>query len=207
MANAAPDDHYAVLGVDDDVSDADLRRAFRQLALKWHPDRAGPATTATFQRMAAAYSVLSDPIRRARYDLWRAARGLGRPKPPPSPVSGRAPGRMIERLSGPLAGLLATGAARYAGPDVLELFLSREEAAIGGMITIAMRVPVDCPACMPEPVGPCDLCGSTRMVEDLFSAWLAVSPGIADGTVLHPSALLKGMVRPVSFRMRILPAR
>lgn len=216
MANAAPDDHYAVLGLDEDVTDAEVRAAFRRLALQHHPDRAGPASTATFQKMAAAYSVLSDPVRRARYDLWRSARGLGRARPTgperrrpagpaAAPVPPRAPGQMIRRLCGPLNALLATGAARRAAPDLVELFLTRAEAAEGGMITVAMRVPVDCPACMPEPVGPCDLCASTRTVEDLFSAWLAVSPGIADGTVLEPSALLKGM-RPVSFRMRVLAA-
>ena len=36
----------------------------------------------------------------------------------------------------------------------------------------------------------------------LFTAWLAVPPEVADGTILTPSALLRGMLTPVSFRVR-----
>lgn len=46
------------------------------------------------------------------------------------------------------------------------------------------------------------MCGSKRTIDELFSAWLAVPPGVADGAVLKPSALLPGMIRPVSFRVR-----
>jgi hypothetical protein len=40
-------------------------------------------------------------------------------------------------------------------------------------------------------------------VEELFSAWLAVRPGAADGEVLAPSAELPGMVEPVRFRVKV----
>jgi DnaJ-class molecular chaperone len=62
------DDLYAVLGVARAASPAEVRRAFRTLALQHHPDRAGEAATKTFQRISAAYQVLSDPQTRAVYD-------------------------------------------------------------------------------------------------------------------------------------------
>jgi curved DNA-binding protein CbpA len=62
------DDYYELLGVDSAITATELRRAWRRLALRWHPDRAGPEATATFQKLAAAYAVLSDPVARAAYD-------------------------------------------------------------------------------------------------------------------------------------------
>ena len=46
-------------------------------------------------------------------------------------------------------------------------------------------------------------CGGRGTIEELFSAWLAVPPGVADSALLAPSALLSGMVRPVAFRIRL----
>jgi hypothetical protein len=116
-----------------------------------------------------------------------------------------APGVMLQRLSGPLNALLAGGTARVDG-DVIELFLNGQEAAEGGMVTISMRVPVHCPECAGA-MGPCARCDGKRTVEELFSAWLAVPPEVADGTVITPSVLLSGMVRPASFRVRLAGAR
>src|SRR3954471_9293709 len=65
------DDYYALLGVEANADDDALRRAWRQLAARWHPDRAGAAATATFQQLSAAYTVLSDPAARAAYDRRR----------------------------------------------------------------------------------------------------------------------------------------
>src|SRR5947208_631694 len=67
------------------------------------------------------------------------------------------------------------------------------EAAQGGMITISMRVLIRCAACPADSTASCTRCGGTRSVEDLFSAWLAVLPDIADGTILTPSAQLGGI--------------
>ncbi len=68
--------HYAVLGVDETASLVDIRRAYRLLALRFHPDRAGPDGQATFVRIARAYEVLSNMVARAEYDsaLQRASR-------------------------------------------------------------------------------------------------------------------------------------
>jgi DnaJ-class molecular chaperone len=209
MGTDASDDYYALLGIDADADDAVLRRAWRKLALRWHPDRAGPGTTALFQKFSEAYTVLSDPIARAAYDRRRGTGARGsevRPgaktSAPPAPVRRRAPGVMLSRLSGSLNGLLACGVARRAEGGVIELLLNEQEIAEGGMVSISMRVPVRCPACSPDATDSCTRCGGARSVEELFSAWLAVPPDVADDTVLTPSAQLRGMLRPVSFRVR-----
>ena len=189
------DDYYALLGIAHSAGHGELRRAWRRLALQCHPDRAGEGATTTFQKIQAAYAVLSDPISRAAYDR-RKSRALATPR-------GRAPAAMLSRLSGNLRGLLACGIARRAGNDIIELFLNAEEAASGGMVTIPMRVPVRCESCATAPSAPCDRCGGRRTVDDLFAAWLAVPAGVQDGEILPPSALLPGMINRVLFRVRL----
>ncbi|EPS42740.1 hypothetical protein H072_3264 [Dactylellina haptotyla CBS 200.50] len=65
-------DPYEVLSVPKAATDAEIRSAYRKLALKTHPDKAAPEDKDTahseFQKIAFAYAVLSDEKRRARYD-------------------------------------------------------------------------------------------------------------------------------------------
>jgi molecular chaperone DnaJ len=67
-------DFYKTLGVAKDVSEADLKKAYRKLARKYHPDsNAGDAKAeATFKEISEAYSVLSDAEQRKEYDEIRA---------------------------------------------------------------------------------------------------------------------------------------
>src|SRR5262249_54765533 len=68
-------DYYETLGVPRDASDADIKKAFRQAALKHHPDRnpGDPHAEERFKAVNEAYAVLSDGNRRAQYD--RVGRG------------------------------------------------------------------------------------------------------------------------------------
>ena len=73
MAQSDDLDLYAVLGVAENASDADIRSAYKREALKWHPDKvkgdADPAEAeARFKAINHAFSTLSDPDRRADYD-------------------------------------------------------------------------------------------------------------------------------------------
>lgn len=188
------DDYYALLGVAQGVSHTELRRAWRRLALQWHPDRSGEQSAATFRKIQSAYAVLADPISRAAYDRRHARTAERR---------GRTPAVMLERISGPINGLLACGIVSMAGNDILDLHLNANEAATGGMVTIAMRVPVTCAACAASPQTACSRCAGKRVAEELFSAWLAVPAGVHDGEILPPSALLPGMKRRVLFRARL----
>lgn len=201
MTKAASEDYYALLGVSENVGDAELQRVWRRLAKRYHPDHAGPSWTASFQRISAAYAVLCDPVARATYDRRRRAampRGSAAAPAKPDAVRRRAPSVMLSRLSGPIMGLLACGIARRVDSGLIELFLSAAEAKQGGMITIAMRVAVRCKKCPAVPGG-CPHCGGRGSTDELFSAWLAVPPEVPDGSVLLPSELLPGMVHPVRF--------
>ncbi|PNH12583.1 DnaJ subfamily A member 2 [Tetrabaena socialis] len=62
-------DPYKVLGVQPSASADEVRRAYKSLALQWHPDKnASPEADSRFKEVARAFSVLSDPDRRALYD-------------------------------------------------------------------------------------------------------------------------------------------
>lgn len=60
--------HYEVLGVPQDASDADIKKAFRTLSRKYHPDVVGPEGTEIIARVSEAYTVVSNPERREEYD-------------------------------------------------------------------------------------------------------------------------------------------
>jgi molecular chaperone DnaJ len=67
-------DFYATLGVQKNVSDAELKKVYRKLARQYHPD-SNPGDTAAearFKSISEAYTVLSDPQQRAEYDQLRA---------------------------------------------------------------------------------------------------------------------------------------
>lgn len=180
-------DLYEVLGVARSATAAEMRHAYRRLALAHHPDRAGPASGPRFAAIADAYRVLSDPLARATYDAsladqsawrrrdagpvhsggvawnvstnnWRASRPVHYPD-------------LLERLSGRLTDLLATGAVRQLEDGVLELPLTPAEARGGGTAAIVMTVQVACATCggIARPRGvwcrTCDYAGS--VAEDI----------------------------------------
>jgi DnaJ family protein B protein 4 len=69
--------HYDTLGVSKDASDSELKKAYRALSLKYHPDRNSDAESTTkFQEINEAYETLSDENKRAQYDMELAG-GMG----------------------------------------------------------------------------------------------------------------------------------
>ena len=86
-------DYYEVLGVARTATDADIKKSFRKLARKYHPDVAKDKSTAEekFKELNEANEVLSDPIKRRKYDElganWKQAER--QPQPPPGGYSGQ----------------------------------------------------------------------------------------------------------------------
>lgn len=75
LKRASRKDFYKIIGVPRDATDAELKKAYRKLALKWHPDRHGKSSEAEkaqaeekFREVNLAYEVLSDSVKKQRYD-------------------------------------------------------------------------------------------------------------------------------------------
>jgi curved DNA-binding protein len=68
----ADTDYYAVLGVSKDASDEEIKKAYRRMALKYHPDHAkgDPKAEDQFKKISEAYAVLSDKEKRRQYDRF-----------------------------------------------------------------------------------------------------------------------------------------
>ncbi|EGD73844.1 dnaJ subfamily B member 5 [Salpingoeca rosetta] len=83
---------YDVLGVAPGASEADLKKAYRKLAMKWHPDRnKSPEANEKFQAISRAYDVLSDPEKRKVYDMY-GEEGLNGGAPTGGPRTSAGPG-------------------------------------------------------------------------------------------------------------------
>ncbi|WOK97260.1 hypothetical protein Cni_G05968 [Canna indica] len=84
-AEAMGVDYYKILGVDKGAKDDDLKKAYRKLAMRWHPDKnpnSKKEAEAKFKQISEAYEVLSDPQKRAVYDQY-GEEGLKGQVPPP----------------------------------------------------------------------------------------------------------------------------
>jgi curved DNA-binding protein CbpA len=86
-------DYYEILGVPPKADAGEIKKAYRQLAQKWHPDKnpGDPWATGRFMRLGEAYRVLMDPVRRAAYDWLRTQESQSvEDSPPPRQFNGNA---------------------------------------------------------------------------------------------------------------------
>lgn len=151
-------DLYDVLGVPRGASNADLKRAYRQIAQQYHPDKAPGDKTAEdkFKEAANAYQILSDDEKRAAYDRY-GLDGLRRGGGGPGPGFGPGFGGFetiddIFSAFGDLFGDFFSGRARARQPtrgaDVrLELTLSFAEAVWGARKDVKVTRTVSCSGC------------------------------------------------------------
>ena len=73
MANK---DYYEILGVSKDANDAEIKKAYRKLSKKYHPDiNKAPDAEAKFKEITEAYEILGDPQKRSNYDQYGSAEG------------------------------------------------------------------------------------------------------------------------------------
>ena len=73
--------YYAILELEPGASEKEIKKSFRALALRYHPDKnpGDPEAERRFKEIASAYDVLADPSKKSAYDLSRAAGGRSRP--------------------------------------------------------------------------------------------------------------------------------
>ena len=173
-------DYYEVLGVDRSADKDALKKAYRRLAMKYHPDRNAEDADAVekFKEAKEAYDVLSDERKRAAYDQFGHAG-----------VEGQGAGAgftsaggfrdIFDEVFGDIFGGRGGGERVYRGADLrYELSLSLEEAVFGTTATIRVPTLVECETCdgsgitpgsSPETCGTCDGAGQVRMQQGFFS--------------------------------------
>ena len=152
---ATPRDHYEVLGVDRKASADEIKKAYRELARKWHPDRNpdDPEAEERFKEVQAAYDTLSDPEKRKEYDSGGMFGGAGFGGFRPG-ASGGFPGGGFASDLGDIftsffgRGAGASGPSPQPGRDLeTEVRLSFDQAMRGAQITIEVPTTGACPTC------------------------------------------------------------
>ena len=147
-------DYYEVLGVGRAASEDDLKKAYRKLAMKYHPDRnQGDAEAeAKFKELSEAYDALKDADRRAAYDRFghAAFEGGNGGGGQGHPFGGGGFEDIFEEMFGRFGGRGGAGrAASGRGADLRqEVHISMEEAFAGTKKTIRVPSSVQCEACM-----------------------------------------------------------
>ena len=186
---------YALLGVPRDAADAEIKKAYRKLAMEFHPDRnPAPEAEARFKEITEAYEVLRDPEKRAVYDRYGKA-GL----------SGAGAGygfhhvdlsealNIFMRDFGGMSGfesLFGGGRQRTdarRGQDVrVTVKLALQDVATGVKKTVRFKAPDRCAVCEGTGAKPgtkpttCSTCGGSgevrRAARSMFGQFVSVSP-------------------------------
>jgi len=180
-------DYYDVLGLKRDAAEADIKKAYRRLAMKHHPDRNpdDKDSEGHFKEAKEAYEVLSDAKKRAAYDQFghagvdahaAGARGGG---------PGFDPNEVFGDIFGDVFGDIFSGGRRsqgqrvYRGADLrYGLALDLEQAVFGDTVTIRVPTLVACEVCHgsgakkgshPETCSTCGGRGQVRMQQGFFA--------------------------------------
>ena len=176
-------DYYDVLGVNRDASDDEIKKAYRKLAMKHHPDRNPDSKDAEdkFKEAKEAYEILSDAQKRGAYDRYGHA-GV-------DPSAGGGPGGQgfdgfADAFSDIFGDIFGGGGGRgrsnvYRGADLrYNLEISLEEAARGAEKTIRIPTVEECDTChgsgakpgtQPKPCSTCGGAGQVRIQQGFFS--------------------------------------
>ncbi|MGI9222943.1 MAG: molecular chaperone DnaJ [Woeseiaceae bacterium] len=202
-------DYYDVLGISKSASADEIKKAYRRLAMKFHPDRNSDDadTEAKFKEAKEAYEVLSDADKRSAYDRFGhdAVRGGG---------MGGQGGFSAEGFSDIFGDVFGDifGGGRRGGPQVFrgadlgyELRLDLEKAVSGDTVTIDVPSQVTCETCdgsgakkgtQPQQCSTCGGAGQVRMQQGFFSIQQSCPACKGAGTMISdPCATCHGRGR------------
>jgi molecular chaperone DnaJ len=216
MANGT--DYYKVLGVDRKASQDEIKKAYRKLARKYHPDTNKDAGAEDrFKQISEAYDTLSDPDKRKKYDRGGSLFGGG-----PNPFGGTAGGGAggagagdFGGFSDILSGIFNTtggrGGARTRpvaerGRDLeTTVSLSFDQAVAGAQVPVSVATHAACPTCRGTGAEPgtspivCPVCqgrGVESEGQGLFSITRPCHNCGGSGTVIeHPCHTCQGQGR------------
>jgi len=174
-------DYYEVLGVNRDASEEEIKKAYRKLAMKWHPDRNpdNPKAEEHFKEAKEAYEILTDGSKRSAYDQFGHA-GVD-----PTAAAGAGAGfggSFADAFGDIFSDIFGGGRARsgvYRGADLrYNLEISLEDAARGSETRIRIPAMEECVTCHGSGAKPgtspstCSTChghGQVRMQQGFFS--------------------------------------
>jgi molecular chaperone DnaJ len=174
-------DYYEVLGVNRDAPEDDIKKAYRKLAMKHHPDRNpdNPKAEEHFKEAKEAYEALSDTQKRAAYDQYGHA-GID----PQAGMGGAAGAGGFAEAFGDIFGDIFGGGGRgrsnvFRGADLrYNLEITLEQAAHGTETRIRIPTMEECEACkgsgaksgtQPQTCPTCNGHGQVRMTQGFFS--------------------------------------
>ncbi len=178
-------DFYEILGVAKNASDDEIKKAYRKLAMKYHPDRNPDSKQAEdkFKEAKEAYEMLSDPQKREAYDRFGHA-GVD-PNMGGAGAGGFSAGGFGDAFGDIFGDIFGGGARQRGGPQVYRgadlrynLDISLEQAAHGFDTTIRVPSWDECDTChgsgakpgtSPTTCGTCGGHGQVRMQQGFFS--------------------------------------
>ena len=174
----AKKDYYEVLGVNRDASEDDIKKSYRKLAMKFHPDRNpdNPKAEEQFKEAKEAYEILSDANKRAAYDQYGHA-GVDQ-----AAAGAAGMGGFADAFGDIFGDIFGGGRGRsnvYRGADLrYNLEIGLEEAARGTETKIRIPTLDECATChgtgakpgtQPVKCTTCDGHGQVRMQQGFFS--------------------------------------
>jgi len=218
-------DYYKILGVGKNATDDEIRKAYRKLARKYHPDRNAGDKEAEerFKQISQAHDVLSDPEKRKAYDRGSGPFGFGMPGGFDPSSFGGGVGDILSNLFGGVAGGGRTGGTgaragrvrEQRGRDLeTEVTLTFEQAINGAQVPLAVPTSQPCPTCHGTGAKPgtqpkvCPVCqgrGVESQSQGIFSISQPCSNCGGSGTVIDqpcPTCGGSGAQRTVR-RMRV----
>jgi molecular chaperone DnaJ len=208
-------DYYEVLGVSRDASGVEIKRAFRGLAWRLHPDVAAPSETDSFHELVAAYEVLSHPKKRSFYDrfgFWGRRRSAARPAPAVPPIeltlawyeADRGTSKQVE-FEELLACTGCGGVGVPRGVLAAECVHCRGSGRLSRVTespTLRLLEVETCPVCGGAghaPAPKCLNCGGSGATTSARSLRLRVPAGVRDGDLIQ----VEGVDR--RFRLNVVP--
>ncbi len=202
-------DYYFILGVSREESPQGIRKAYRRLARKYHPDLAGEEWTSRFHEITEAYETLCDQERRAAYNLGlEHAEGLplrrrpvytgAAPDPEPLVPEPISPATDFLTVSDSIEALMERFARNFSRLGVpkaerpqsltMELVLTPREAMRGGTLPIAVPTLYPCPYCRGTgsqwPFS-CTYCQGKGILPDEEVLHLRIPPMVPDGSIFE----------------------
>lgn len=188
-------DFYETLGVSRNASEADVKKAYRRMAQKYHPDRNQGNNEAEqrFKDVKRAYEILSDPRKRSAYDQFGHAGVEGGP----GGMGGAPGGADFADIFGDVFGDIFRGrggARTHRGADLrYDLALTLEDAVAGTEVKIRIPSWVEChhcggsgakPGTKPTSCSTCGGAGQVRMQQGFFSIQQTCPTCRGQGTVV-----------------------